>query len=461
MKIRSFFIYVFLLQIVTVFLLWSMLLLWLQFDYLPSFEEDFNRQQQIVTQGFADTLGDVVNNQQQFTSVARTIQSVAKSVQNMYMLAMENGLDIKYDPILFVFDNNDNMLFTNYPTLIAPPKIAVTEFIQTSTEWHFTSAWDSNHHIQVIMGESYADRKVVIGNPASGTAIPLAFTLVVMLIAIVITAYFSLRPLRQAAKIISSRQPGNLSEINIHDQFKEIRPIIEAINKLMSRVKASNQREKQFMADAAHELRTPIAAVIAQLHLLTQIQDIQERTEVIKDMHLTLNRTASLSHQLINIARLDSEDFPIKLETIDITAFISHIITQHVPYALNKHIDIEFISPDIVNIISDKTALSTIFTNLLENAIKYSTQKGKIKVIIKDLAPFGATISVLDNGRGIPQSDHQLVFSRFFRVHGTTEVGSGLGLSIAQNLAVKIKATIRLTDGLENQGVGFIIDLHD
>ncbi|MEY0176540.1 sensor histidine kinase [Providencia rettgeri] len=324
---------------------------------------------------------------------------------------------------------------------------------------HFTSAWNDQKTFEVVIAESYSDRKSLLGNPAEGTAIPLAFILGIMLLAILITAYFSLRPLRQSAKLISSRQPGNLTPIETKEQYKEIRPIIAAINNLMSRVDAANQREKRFMADAAHELRTPIAAVIAQLHLLMQIDNPKEKGEIINDMQETLNRAASLSHQLIDLARLETEDFLLNKEQVDLPALISHLISSHIPYAINKDIDVELQSPKSFYILTDKLALSNIFTNLLENAIKYCPEKGKIKVILKDLTPFGGTISVQDNGRGIPEDSRQLIFSRFYRVPGTMETGSGLGLSIAQNLAHKIGAVIRVTDGLDNQGIGFIIDL--
>ncbi len=208
-----------------------------------------------------------------------------------------------------------------------------------------------------------------------------------------------------------------------------------------------------------HELRTPIAAVIAQLHLLMQIDHPKEKEEIINDMQETLNRAASLSHQLIDLARLETEDFLLNKENIDLPMLISNLIATHVPYAINKNIDVELQSSDSFNILTDKLALSNIFTNLIENAIKYCPKDGKIKVTLKDLTPFGATILVQDNGRGIPEESRQLIFSRFYRVPGTMEIGSGLGLSIAHNLATKIGAVIRVTDGLEDKGIGFIIDL--
>lgn len=452
MKVKSFFIYTFFLQISSVVLLWGLLVGWLQFFYLPSIDDDFNRQQQIVTKGFADTLGAVTNNPEYF-------DRIATSLQKMYTDAMENGLEVSYKPFVVIRNQHGEVLYRNSDKINITDNITFNELQAQQPNWHFTVSWNDAHTIEVILGESYFDRKSIIGSPAEGTAIPLLFILGIMLIAIIVTAYFSLRPLRQAATIISSRKPGNLTPIEVKEQYKEIRPIITAINNLMLRVDAANQREKRFMADAAHELRTSIAAVIAQLHLLMQIDNVKEREEIVKDMQAALNRAASLSHQLIDLARLEAEDFSVNKEQINIPTLISHITSLHVPHAISQDIDIELQSPDNVFITTDKLALTTIFTNLLENAIKYSDKKGKIKITIRDLSPFGATITVQDNGRGIPEESRQLIFSRFYRVPGTMETGSGLGLSIVHNLATKIDATIRVTDGLDKKGVGFIIDL--
>ncbi|MCS4542553.1 HAMP domain-containing sensor histidine kinase [Providencia rettgeri] len=452
MKVKSFFIYTFGLQISSVIFLWLLLVGWLQFFYWPSIHDELNAQQNIVTQGFAKTLDVVADKPEYFNKIA-------DNLQELYSSAMESGDNISYRPFMVVRDKQGNVYYRNSDKLHVPSLKSVSELAALHKDWHFTSAWNDQKTFEVVIAESYSDRKSLLGNPAEGTAIPLAFILGIMLLAILITAYFSLRPLRQSAKLISSRQPGNLTPIETKEQYKEIRPIIAAINNLMSRVDAANQREKRFMADAAHELRTPIAAVIAQLHLLMQIDNPKEKGEIINDMQETLNRAVSLSHQLIDLARLETEDFLLNKEQVDLPALISHLISSHIPYAINKDIDVELQSPKSFYILTDKLALSNIFTNLLENAIKYCPEKGKIKVILKDLTPFGGTISVQDNGRGIPEDSRQLIFSRFYRVPGTMETGSGLGLSIAQNLAHKIGAVIRVTDGLDNQGIGFIIDL--
>lgn len=311
----------------------------------------------------------------------------------------------------------------------------------------------------MFIGESVEDRGHVIGNPVEGTFVPFLFILATVILAILITAYFSLRPLRQAAELISNRRPRNLTPINVSQQFKEIRPIFKELNQLMARIDTANIREKQFMADAAHELRTPIAAVIAQLHLLSLVDDQQEREEIIDDMKQSLDRAAALSHQLIDLARLECDDFPLKIETLDIYNVIGNAIAQRVPYAITKNIELSLNEGQSLTLKTDKQALLSIFNNLLDNAIKYCPKGSQVEITIENKYAEGVNVIVRDNGPGVAKEHINALFSRFYRVPGSNETGSGLGLSIALNLANKIQASLIVTEGINNKGIGFIIAL--
>ncbi|HEB0139798.1 TPA: HAMP domain-containing histidine kinase, partial [Serratia marcescens] len=208
-----------------------------------------------------------------------------------------------------------------------------------------------------------------------------------------------------------------------------------------------------------HELRTPIAAVLAQLHLLTQVSEQQERREIIGDMQQGLDRAASLSRQLINLAKLEAEDFPLKIEAVDIYAEIGKCIAQHVPYALEKDVELSLDGSEDVVVTTDRHALIAIFTNLLDNALKYAPPGSRIEAHIRSLAPLGCYITLRDNGPGVSEEHLPRLFERFYRVPGTQQTGSGLGLAIARNLADKIGAQLRVTEGLDDRGIGFIIDL--
>ena len=456
MKIRSFFIYTIALQIISIVMLWGVWLAWIEFDYLADFEQIYNKQQEIIAEGFANTLETVADQPE-------IVKAISHNLQGMYIDTMLNGEDddLQYLPWFIVLDKNNKLIYTNRPELPFPTRVLslASEKISVAGEkWILSYSWGDQHKIKVFIGESVEDRGHVIGNPVEGTFIPFLFILATVILAILITAYFSLRPLRQAAELISNRKPRNLTPINVQQQFKEIRPIFKELNQLMSRIDAANIREKQFMADAAHELRTPIAAVIAQLHLISIVDSAQEREEIIQDMKQSLDRAAALSHQLIDLARLESDDFP-KIEQIDIYHIVANAIAQRVPYAISKNIELSLNEGTPLVLKTDKQALLSIFNNLLDNAIKYCPKGSQVEITIEDKGAMGADIIIRDNGPGVAKEYIGSLFSRFYRVPGSTESGSGLGLSIAQNLAKKIQASIIVTEGLNNKGIGFIIAL--
>ena len=305
----------------------------MKYWYYPDMEKYFDNQQRIVAVGIANILDETGTDNIDYRGIIKTIEG-------MYIDSINNGMQdqIDYRPLFVVYDRDNRVLYssqTQGEPLRLPPSVLSGSVKYAGANWHLAGSWSEKQY-RVIVGESFADRSTLFGNPAESTAVPLLGILAAIIITLLFTAYFSLRPLRQIARTISDRQPGNLSPINVSEQYQEIRPVVVEVNKLMARIDAANQREKRFMADAAHELRTPIAAVLAQLHLLTQVSEQQERREIIGDMQQGLDRAASLSRQLINLAKLEAEDFPLKIEAVDIYADIGKCIAQHVPYALER-----------------------------------------------------------------------------------------------------------------------------
>ncbi|HGM7030950.1 TPA: ATP-binding protein [Serratia liquefaciens] len=454
---KSFFMRTIVFQVMAILVLWGILLGWVKYLYYPDAEKYLDNQQRIVAQGIANILDKTDITDENYTDII-------KDIEVMYIDSIKNGMqdEIDYRPLFVVYDSSNRMIYASPQqdkALFLPPSVLSGTISYANVKWHIAGSWSDKQKYRVIVGESFDNRTTIFGNPAESTAIPLLVILAAIIVTLLITAYFSLRPLRQIARTISDRKPGNLSPINVRAQYQEIRPVVLEINKLMTRIDAANQREKRFMADAAHELRTPIAAVLAQLHLLTQVADKTERQEIIGDMQQGLDRAASLSRQLIDLAKLESEDFPLKIEAVDIYAEISKCIAQHVPYAMEKNVELSLEGSENVVIDTDRHSLITIFTNLLENAIKYAPHGGRIEANIRSLSPLGCYITLRDNGPGVSREYQKRLFERFYRVPGVQQTGSGLGLAIAKNLADKIGAQLRITEGLDERGIGFVIDL--
>lgn len=367
MRIRSFFVYTVLLQTFSMLLLWGVWIAWLKYAYLPGLSEDFNAQQMVIARGVSDTLRETPTDSATFPQIARALES-------MYANAMKSGLEEEnYDPLVAILHSTTGeVLYSNKPDVHIPLKPdGIERFTEDGETWYLAYHTDPDMQRTSVIGESGTDRHMLIGDPATGTAVPLLFILGTMLSSTIITTYLSLRPLRETTRSIATRNPGNLTPISMKYQYNEMRPVLHAINQLMQRVDAANLREKQFMADAAHELRTPIAAVLAQIHLLKQIDDPAERNEITADMEISLDRAVSLSRQLIDLARLETEDYPLKMEEIDLTQALSHTIAMLVPYALRKNIELSFDGPESCIVVSDKQALFSIINNILNNAVKY------------------------------------------------------------------------------------------
>ncbi|CAI1999285.1 ATP-binding protein [Serratia plymuthica] len=454
---KSFFIRTIVFQVMAILVLWGILLGWVKYLYYPDAEKYLDNQQRLVARGIANILDKTDITEHNYVDII-------KDIEIMYIDSIKNGMqdEIDYRPLFLVYDHNNQIIYASPPQekpLSLPPSVLSGTISYANVKWHIAGSWSDKQRFRVIVGESFDNRTTIFGNPAESTAIPLLVVLAAIIVTLLITAYFSLRPLRQIARMISDRKPGNLSPINVREQYQEIRPVVLEINKLMTRIDAANQREKRFMADAAHELRTPIAAVLAQLHLLTQVADKTERQEIIEDMQQGLDRAASLSRQLIDLAKLESENFPLKMEAVDIHAEISKCIAQHVPYALEKNVELSLDGSENVVVETDRHSLIAIFTNLLDNAIKYAPAGGHIEANIRSLSPMGCYISLRDNGPGVNKEHCKRLFERFYRVPGTQQIGSGLGLAIAKNLADKIGAQLRITEGLDDRGIGFVIDL--
>ncbi|AEF47218.1 integral membrane sensor signal transduction histidine kinase [Serratia sp. AS12] len=454
---KSFFIRTIVFQVMAILVLWGILLGWVKYLYYPDAEKYLDNQQRLVARGIANILDKT-------DITGHNYVEIIKDIEIMYIDSIKNGMqdEIDYRPLFLVYDHNNQMIYASPPQekpLSLPPSVLSGTISYANVKWHIAGSWSDKQRFRVIVGESFDNRTTIFGNPAESTAIPLLVVLAAIIVTLLITAYFSLRPLRQIARMISDRKPGNLSPISVREQYQEIRPVVLEINKLMTRIDAANQREKRFMADAAHELRTPIAAVLAQLHLLTQVADKTERQEIIEDMQQGLDRAASLSRQLIDLAKLESENFPLKIEAVDIHAEISKCLAQHVPYALEKNVELSLDGSENVVVETDRHSLIAIFTNLLDNAIKYAPAGGHIEANIRSLSPMGCYISLRDNGPGVNEEHCKRLFERFYRVPGTQQIGSGLGLAIAKNLADKIGAQLRITEGLDDRGIGFVIDL--
>lgn len=252
----------------------------------------------------------------------------------------------------------------------------------------------------------------------------------------------STQPLARAREDIARRAADELSPLVVPGLPDEVRPLVDEVNLLFARLSEAFKAQRSFVADAAHELRSPLAALRLQVQSIQRAADNESRAVAARRLLAGLDRTSRLVDQMLMLARQDAAE-STGSEAIDLRAAASLAIGDVLALAQARGVDLGIVDAETVSVIGDDEALRILFRNLLENAIKYSPDGGTVDVAIRAQQDH-AVVEIADGGRGIPPAERERAFDRFYRVSGTGSAGSGLGLAIARSIAQRHHATITL-----------------
>ncbi|MES2299532.1 MAG: ATP-binding protein [Pseudomonadota bacterium] len=283
----------------------------------------------------------------------------------------------------------------------------------------------------------------------------IAFPLTFLAVWIAITR--GLLPLRQLSDRIGARGVDDLSPIDVDPRYAEIKPLVAALDTLLSRLRATLSRERAFVHDAAHELRTPMAVISAQAHVLSKADSARERAEAEQHMDGAIARAAHLVQQLLALAQLDASA-GARGNEVDLARVLQQELAQLAPQALARGIELSLEAPPTLSHWLDLHAFRSIVHSLLENALRYVPRGGRVLVSLTAHA-LELRLSVADNGPGIAVEHRELVFERFYRIGGDSVPGSGLGLAIARQAAARLNGKLTLAPGLEGRGCRFELTL--
>ncbi|CAM3381542.1 histidine kinase [Bordetella sputigena] len=255
-----------------------------------------------------------------------------------------------------------------------------------------------------------------------------------LLLAIIMwtAVHLSLRALEQARDVIARRSPFDNSPLRQDRLPSEIRPFVVAINQLLARQEAALARERQLIADAAHELRTPLAAIQAQAQRATSSHDIDTTRAEAAKLQAVAARAARIVEQLLDQARLDSDE-ALPMEHIDLADIVDLVVRDFEGKAAHKSQKIS-IAAESCPVQGNIDALGILLGNLVDNAVRYTPEQGHITVSC-GLDHGVPVLSIADDGPGIPAPYRRRVYDRFFRVPGRPEGGTGIGLSLVARIA--------------------------
>jgi signal transduction histidine kinase len=267
-----------------------------------------------------------------------------------------------------------------------------------------------------------------------------------------------LAPVRELADTISSRSPDDLKPLGPVRAFVETRPVFDEINSLLTKLQATLDNQRDFLADAAHELRTPLAVIQAQAHVLQTAGTDEDRALAVDELNKGVSRAASLIGKLLITARVSSEEFKPRMQMLDIAAFTQERVAVLSPLAVQKQIEVELnAAPNLLVRVDRETFVSAV-DNVIDNAIRYTPAHGHIQIDI-DRGAGQVRMRVADDGAGIPAELHERVFERFFRAHTAEQQGSGLGLSIVKRVLALHGGHVALAQGLNSRGLSVVLTL--
>jgi two-component system sensor histidine kinase QseC len=318
--------------------------------------------------------------------------------------------------------------------------------------WRIFSRWDESRHYLVQVGERYELRNELAESVASHLLHPLYFALPALALLIWLAVGAGLAPLAGIAREVAQRAPDNLAHLDAGNAPREISPLIAALNALFDRLRTSLEQERRFTADAAHELRTPLAAVKTQAQVALGATGEAERGRALANVVSGTDRAARLVEQLLVLARLDPQTALPPGQRVDLQALAQQGVAELAPAAAGKGVEAGLAPGETAPVAGDAVLLAVLLRNLLDNAVRYTPPGGEVEVSVKPAAG-GVSLAVVDSGPGIPEAERGKVFDRFHRVLGTGEEGSGLGLSIVRRIADLHRATVVLGEGPGGRGL--------
>jgi two-component system sensor histidine kinase QseC len=298
--------------------------------------------------------------------------------------------------------------------------------------WRVFAAHGAERDVLVYVGEQAASRTSILWAVLRGTAWPMLLALPVLALVVWIALRHGTAPLRALGRALTQRPAHALQPLALTDTPREVQVLMDALNGLLTRIAMLLDAERRFTADAAHELRTPIAAIRAQAQVALEETDDALRRHALQATLWGCDRATRLVEQLLTLTRLDAESAPA-LGRVDLAGLARGVVAALAPQAVAKRQTLQLDAPEPCSVAGDETLIAVLLRNLVDNAIRYSPANARVHV---GLRRDGATASlrVEDSGPGLPDRDLQRLGERFFRA-GSQEHGSGLGWSIVQRIA--------------------------
>lgn len=360
--------------------------------------------------------------------------------------------DDKADEVLMQVWRSGKLDFTTNPALTLPPPLGdgLHDVVFNGQTWHTFSDRRGDRLIRVAQAQDARWEAL------AGLAIHLFWPVLSLVPLLALFLWFGigygLKPLNRIGAELARRDANSLAPIAAGPLPDEVKPLVDELNDLLHRLERAFTMQKHFVADAAHELRTPMMALSIQTQLAQSADSEAERLQALAQLQAGVTRLSHLAQQLLTLARLEPEAQAAAPQPVELSALCKSVIRDRIRLAEAKSIDLGLVSQDQAEVTGDPDTLCILLSNLVDNAIRYTPNHGTV-----DLAVYreldATVLEVSDNGPGIPEDERVRVLERFYRGRNQNIAGSGLGLSIVQRIAEQHGARVMLDRASNGKGL--------
>ena len=311
---------------------------------------------------------------------------------------------------------------------------------------------------ELVVGETVHKRSALAADILLAMAAPQLGLLIVTLLLTRIAVTRGLQPLTTLARAIEERGHENLAPLSEANLPREARVLAAKINELLARTEHLVSTQQRFVTDAAHQLRTPLAAVMLYTDRAERATDRQSAEQALRGLRAVVARAARLSQQLLSLARAAPDAAArVPLSALDLVALARGVGEEWIPRALERKIDFGFVAPETpVMVIGNSGLLGELMSNLIDNALRYCAPHSRVTLSVS-ASPI-PSLAVEDDGPGIPVAERAKIFERFYRLADGSTEGAGLGLAIVKEIATVHHAAAHVTSGRNGRGTCFRIE---
>lgn len=386
-------------------------------------------------------------------SVAHNPAEVARVATQVEKLRYDMLREVDYwpKPAMLQVWLHDQRIYQSEGGLPAGLALPGPDSPRLGSEWSTDTERDAATGLVVRRDAMHDTSWLLTGSGAAYYIAPLLYSLPFLLLPAWLIVRRGLQPLQAMVAAIEQRS-GSALELLPPSGYRELAPLAASVNRLMQRLTERVDRDKEFLTDAAHELKTPLSVIQANAHLLLNHRDNPARLqEADHGLRQGVARATHTVHQLLALQRARHDAEAGAAQSVDLVHLLRERLAHAAPLAIQRNIELELEAPDECLLSLHRESIVALLDNLVGNAVKYSPDGGCVRVSLS--AGSAPMLAIRDEGPGIAPELRTKVFERFYRIPGQAQAGSGLGLAIAERAALRNGASVALLDGEGGRGL--------